>query len=148
MIKGTENRIPADMQSQGSYMVKVGGRAGDDMTSQGSYMVRGTTGGNNVFDGMSSNQSSYMVRGGNAKFDGESSYQGSQMHRAMPDNDGQSSMMGFGEEANNFDDLTSQGTFFEKDEMRNGTEIEAKGIEEGDKKSMVSESKFEKENEE
>jgi hypothetical protein len=41
-----------------------------------------------------------MVRGGNSRFEGESSHQGSQMHRVIEDNDGMSSMMGFGEEVN------------------------------------------------
>jgi hypothetical protein len=36
------------------------------------------------------------------------------MHKVIQDNDGMSSMMGFGEEANQYDDLVSQGTFFEK----------------------------------
>jgi hypothetical protein len=63
-------------------------------------MVKGSNNGGNVFDGMSSNQSSYMIRKGNDKFDGESSNQGSQMHKVMQDNDGMSSMMGFGEENN------------------------------------------------
>ena len=40
------------------------------------------------------------------------------MHRVIEDNDGMSSMMGFGEEVNQFDDLTSQGTFFERDDMK------------------------------
>ena len=80
-------------------MTKVG--KADDMQSTGSYMIKGNNGaGQDVFDGMSSNQSSYMVRGGNSRFEGESSHQGSQMHRVIEDNDGMSSMMGFGEEVN------------------------------------------------
>ena len=55
MVKGNTNNMPADMQSTGSYMVKVGNNKFDDMQSTGSYMVKGNANNNNnVFDGMSS----------------------------------------------------------------------------------------------
>ena len=38
------------------------------------------------------------------------------MLKVMPDKDDLTSMMGFGEEVNQFDDLTSQGTFFGKED--------------------------------
>ena len=43
MVRGANNNLPDDMQSTGSYMVKVGGNGPkqfDDMSSQGSYMVK------------------------------------------------------------------------------------------------------------
>jgi len=42
MVRGGTNNLPDDMQSTGSYMVKVGNgpKQFDDMSSQGSYMVK------------------------------------------------------------------------------------------------------------
>ena len=57
----------ADMQSDGSYMVRVGNNPVDDLSSQGSYMVK--MGGGRADGGFTDMQSegSYMARGFNGQ---------------------------------------------------------------------------------